>query len=149
MNDNCCLEYSGDQDSIFFLSKYTCAGDEIGWDFVNLVKTSKISFTAFCNEMTRRYQTTNVLTAPFKSVNTFVKWILAWMGSMKIDFRKEVDPWCKYQPKVLACDGTHVGVSIKNMKLHNPVTSIDDASSQITPFHKRLINSNNHGMLHT
>ena len=104
MNDNCCLEYSGDQDSIFFLSKYTCAGDEIGWGFVNLVKTSKISFTVFCNEMTRRYQTTNVLTAPFMSVNTFVKWIFAWMGSMKIDFRKEVDPWCKYQPKVLACD---------------------------------------------
>ena len=129
MNDNCCLEYSGDQDSIFFLCKYTCAGDEIGWDFFNLVKTSKISFTAFCNEMTRRYQTTNILAAQFMSVNTFVKWIFAWMSSMKIEFRKEVDPWCKYQPKVLACDGTHVGVSIKDMELHNPVTSVDDASS--------------------
>ena len=73
------------------------------------------------------------------SVNTFVKWIFAWMGSMKIDFRKEVDPWCKYEPTVLACDGTHIGVSIKNMKLSTPVTSVDDVDTQVNPSHKRLV----------
>ena len=71
------------------------------------------------------------------STNTFVKWIFAWMGSMKIDFRKEVDPWCQYEPKLLACDGTHVGVSIKHMKLNNPVTATDDFSIEVTPPHKK------------
>ena len=137
MQDKCCLEYSGEQDSIFFLSNYTCAGDEIGWDFVSMVKTSKISFTAFCNEMTRKYQTINVLAAQFMCANTFVKWVFGWMGSMRIDFRKEVDPWCKYQPKVLACDGTHVGVSLRNMRLQTPITTADDAPTLVIPQHKR------------
>ena len=135
-NSQCHLEYSGDQDSVFFLSNNTCAGDEIGWDFISMVKNSKISFTAYCNEMTRKYHTTNPLSAPFMSTNTFVKWIFAGMGSMKIDFRKEVDPWCKYEPKLLACDRTHVGVSIKHMKLNNPVTAVDDHSIEVTPVHK-------------
>ena len=88
MGNQCQLEYSGEQDSIFFLSNFTCAGDEIDWDFINMVKTSKISFTAFCNEMTRKYQTTNPLAASFISVNTFVKWIFTWMGSMQISENK-------------------------------------------------------------
>ena len=136
LNSQCHLDYSGDQDSVFFLSNNACAGDEIGWDFISMVKNSKISFTAYCNEMTRKYHTTSPLSAPFMSTNTFVKWIFAWMGSMKIDFRKEVDPWCKYEPKFLACDGTHVGVSIKHMKLNNPVTTVDDHSIEVTPGHK-------------
>ena len=86
--------------------------------------------------MTRKYHTTSPLSVPFMSTNTFVKWIFAWIGSMKIDFRKEVDPWCKYEPKLLACDGTHVGVSIKHMKLNNPVTTIDDHATEVTPGHK-------------
>ena len=90
----------------------TCAGDEIGWDFVSLVKSSKLSFTAFCDEMTRKYKTTNILSAPFMSVKTFVCWLFSWMACMKIDFSKEVDPWCKYQPKLLPGDGTHVGVAL-------------------------------------
>ena len=55
---------------------------------------------------------------------------------MKIDFRKEVDPWCKYEPKLLACDGTHVGVSIKHIKLNNPVTAVDGHLIEVTPVHK-------------
>ena len=54
----CFLEYSGEKDSVFFLSNLTAAGDEMGWDFVSAVKTTKTSFTSFCNEMTRKYRTT-------------------------------------------------------------------------------------------
>ena len=71
------------------------------------------------------------------SVRTFVKWIFAWMASMQIDFRKEIDPWCKYNPKVLACDGTHIGVSVKHMRLHDPVTSSDPNLQSVTPKHNR------------
>ena len=44
---------------------------------------------------------------------------------MKIDFRKEIDPVYGYNPKVLACDGTHIGVSIKHLHLDKPVTQPD------------------------
>ena len=72
----------------------------------------------------------------FMSTETFIKWIFACMASMKIDFRKEVDPWYKYQPKVLACDGTHIGVSMRNLRLSNPVTKADDVA-RVIPSHKR------------
>ena len=42
---------------IIFHSNKTCEGDEIGWDFICLVKKSKMSFTGFCTEMSRCYQT--------------------------------------------------------------------------------------------
>ena len=121
----------------FFLSKMTCAGDQIGWDFISMVKTTRTSFTAFCNEMTRRYRTTNLFSAPFMSVKTFVNWVFAWMAQMEIDFRKGVDPWCKYKPETLACDGTHIGVSVRHLRLEHPVTAADDTMEQITPMHKR------------
>ena len=57
---------------LFFYMKATCAGDEIGWDFINAVKTSKISFTGFCLQMTRIYQTTHSGSEPFMSHKTFI-----------------------------------------------------------------------------
>lgn len=135
--NKCSLEYTGEDKSIFFLSRATCAGDEIGWDFISMVKTTKTSFTAFCNELTRRYRTTNMFSAPFMNIKTFVSWIFAWMASMEIDFRKEVDPWCKHKPKILACDGTHIGVSSRHLKLDNPVTASSINMEPVTPKHKR------------
>ena len=71
----CEIEYSeaAKEKCLLFLTTKTCAGDEIGWDFVNNVLKSKASFTDFCNEMTQRYQTTNILAGPFMSPNTFIK----------------------------------------------------------------------------
>ena len=46
---------------IFFYTNKTCAGDEIGWDFVSTVQKTKVSFTGFCTEMTRRYNKFNEL----------------------------------------------------------------------------------------
>ena len=46
---------------------------------------------------------------------TFIKWLFSWIAQMEIDFRQHIDPWCEYKPKMLACDGTHVGVSLKYM----------------------------------
>ena len=138
MADNCCLAYTGEQNTSHFLSNYTCAGDEIGWDFVSMVKSSKMSFTSFCNEMTRKHKTSNILSAPFMTISTFVKWIFSWMGSMQINFFwKEVDPWCKYEPKILACDGAHIAVSMKYMKLDNPITIPDNTEAPSKPVHKR------------
>ena len=56
------------------------------------------------------------------SGNTFVGYFFAWLAAFEIDFRKEIDPKCGYNPTILACDGTHIGVSSKNMNLQHPVT---------------------------
>ena len=76
------------KEAIFFSSHMTCCGDEIGWDFISLVKTSKISFRDFCNEMTRHYKTNNCLATSFLSGSTFVKWFFSWLSAFQIDFRK-------------------------------------------------------------
>ena len=122
---------------LFFLSTKTCSGDEIGWDFVYNVLKSKASFTGYCNEMTHRYQTTNILAEPFMSPNTFIKWFFAWLAAFKIDFRKEVDPWCGHKPETIACDGTHIGISLWQMNLRNPVTSPDPTLPVLDACHQR------------
>ena len=101
----------------FLKSTHTDAGDEIGRDFIELVHRTKSSFSAYCNELTRRYQTTNIHSGPFMSGNTFISWFFSWIAAFKIDFQKEVHPRCEYKPRILACDGTHIGVSVRNMKL--------------------------------
>ena len=113
----CMQSYKKDaqEKGIFFYSSHTCAGDEVGWDFISLVMKTKISFTGYCNEMTRRYSTNNVLSGHFMSPNIFICWFFGWLAAFKIDFRKEIDPWCSYNPEVLACDGTHIGVSLRNI----------------------------------
>ena len=115
----------------------TSAGDEIGWDFVSSVRSSKISFTAFCNEMTRKYKTNNILSSSFMCPATFIKWFFSWIAQMKIDFRKHVYPWCKFKPEKLACDGTHIGVSLKQLKLKGGITKPDLQDNILKPVHKR------------
>lgn len=135
----CKLSYeeAAKEKGIFFWSGVTAAGDEIGWDFIHQVKSSKISFTAFCNEMTRKYQTNNIFAAPFMSRKTFVNWLFGWLSAFEIDFRQTVDPWCKYSPKMLACDGTHIGISLKNLRVENPITAVDDEDRTLPSKHKR------------
>ena len=59
------------------------------------------------------------------SGNTFISYFFAWLSSFQINFRKHIDPKCGHNPRILACDGTHMGVSAKNMKLEYPVTKPD------------------------
>lgn len=123
--------------SIFFSSEVTGAGDEIGWDFISRVQTSRISFTGFCREMTRIYETSHPLSGPFMSPNTFISWFFGWLSAFKLDFRKEIDEWCGYSPKVLACDGTHIGVSVQYQNLEDHVTKVDQPTVIKKPIHQR------------
>ena len=86
---------------------------------------SKISFTGFCSQMTRIYQTTHSGSEPFMSHKTFISWFFGWLSAFKIDFHKEIDPYCGHDPKILACDGTHIDVSLRHLQLDNPVTKAD------------------------
>ena len=77
------------------------------------------------------------MAASFMSTNTFIFHFFGWLSNMKIDFRKEVDPECSYKPQILACDGTHIGVSMKHMKLENPTTK-KDVPTQLSSQHQHL-----------
>ena len=75
------------------------------------------------------------MATPFMSPKTFLNWLFGWLAAFKIDFRKSIDPWCKHSPQIIAGDGTHIGVSVRNMKLQNPVTHADDPRC-LKPNHK-------------
>ena len=139
-NGTCKLSYEecSEDKGIFLYTKFTALGDEMGWDFVNMVLRARMSFTGFCNEMTRRYTSTNICSRNFISPNVFISWFFGWLAAFKIDFRAQVDPWCKYNPKILACDGTHIGVSLRNMRLEKPVTAPEDLDRILKPVHKRI-----------
>ena len=75
--------------------------------------------------MTRKYRTTHKDAYPFMSLKTFISWFFGWLSAFRIDFRKHIDPFCGHDPKILACDGTHIGVSIKHLNLDKAVTRND------------------------
>ena len=76
---------------MFMYSTATTASDEIGWDFITAVITTKSSFSAFCKEMTRKYQTTNIMAGPFMSPNTFIKcFFLDGLHLSKLTFAKRL-----------------------------------------------------------
>ena len=97
-------------------------GEELFWDFHGWFNYGKLSFTKFCHQMSDCYRSTNPHSAPFVSNHTFIELFFSWIVRMEIDFRQEVDPWCQYDPEVLACDGTHVGVSVKLQNLQEAIT---------------------------
>ena len=135
-SNQCRVQYSGKEDGIHQWSKEICAGDEIGWDFVDSVINSKISFTAFVRRMTRSYATIYLQSPSFMSVSTFVSWFFSWAAAMKLDFRSTVDPWCQHAPKFLAGDGTHVGVALRHIDTNIRMEKCD-TDLQETPRHKR------------
>ena len=63
--------------------------------------------------MSTKYETGHSSMYPFLSGNTFISYFFCWLAAMKIDFRKEMDPKCGYDPQILACDGTHISVLLQ------------------------------------
>ena len=51
----------------------------------------------------------------FMSRTTFTAFIFSWMANFNIDFR-EVCSQCGHNPPVLACDGTKIGIPLRNAK---------------------------------
>ena len=79
-----------EEKSIFLKTSLTAAGDEIGWDFGECVRKTRCSFTAFCNEMARRYQTTNIMAGPFMSTNTYFLVFSAGLQHSRSTFAKSM-----------------------------------------------------------
>ena len=134
-NDKKCFHAGpGETEAIHFYTKDTGAGDEIGWDFVDHVMRSKISFGAYCNIMNDRYRRMNSNSASFMSNKTFIAWWFSWITKFKIDFRKPCK-FCMYQPKYLAADGTKIGIYTKSATVLPIETPTVD--TPIDPCHRR------------
>lgn len=131
----CTTDYNAAEDSIFFWSSCTCIGDEIGYSFLDKMLKMKCSFAAFCKSMNEMYRMYDLNAASFVSVPTFVRWFFSWAAAMQIDFRQDVDPWCRHSPKILAGDGTHVGVALRQMT----ITPIEEAEvdEEVETLHRR------------
>lgn len=116
-NKACTIEYTGEKDSIFFWSKETACGVEIGYKFQQYLLNERGNFSKFCHHMNNEYRIYNTHVASFLSVGTFEKWFFSWAAALRIDFRKSADPFCGHEPKTLACDGTHVGISFRQLNV--------------------------------
>ena len=85
----------------------------LGWSFVDLVMSSNQTFRGFVSFKAKEYQRTDKSGLPFMSVQTFIEWFFAWASRMMIEFRQACH-WCPPgPPKVLACDGTKIGMGFK------------------------------------
>ncbi len=71
------------------------------------------------------------------SHKSFVPLFFSWVVCQRIDFRKEIDPWCGHNPSFLACDGTHIGVSVKTLNLQSAITS-QEVDETVKVQHRKL-----------
>ena len=135
--DNPCSQLwdEGDKLCLHVLSNETAAGDEIGWEFVNLVLNSQTTFSSYCATKTDHYQMRDPYCHKFMDSKTFIKWWFSWAALMRKDFRRPC-PVCKYSPKQLACDGTKVGVGLRHVDFTE--ISKPDTDNILPTLHRRL-----------
>ena len=109
----------GSRDGIFFKSKMTAFCDEVMQDFEDELfnTTNGTNFSTYVARMNSIYESNGCAPKQFCSSNTFTDSMFAWWANKQIDFRQHVDPYCKYEPKVLACDGTHVGPALRTLSM--------------------------------
>ncbi len=125
----------GESMCVHVLSNDTCAGDEIGWMFIDRILSGHQSFTGFCQEMTNNYRRRCPTSRQFMSAHVFIKWWFSWAANHKIDFREPCSV-CKYHPKILACDGTKLGV-VHNKHNLSPIEKPDNLQDMFPTQHRR------------
>ena len=91
----------------FRCNQRTCAGDEIGWEFVNKIMKTKCSFHAFC-ELKKDDYVGGCRQLKFMSAPTFRYWFRCWASHQDREFREQCQG-CGDNISVLGCDGTAIG----------------------------------------
>ena len=114
-NDKCVVHWDGSSENIFRLSQQVAVAEQLLWDFVNRVVTTKCNFSAFCQNIDQIY-TYSGSSKHFISAKTFLKVFFAWASNQGREFRRSCH-WCGSAPKVLACDATKVGILCQNLHI--------------------------------
>ena len=135
LSGSCCIFWTGEAECIYRSSTKSCAGYELGWEFVEAVNNSKMTFAGFVKTIQARYNRRKQNAESFMSVRVFIDWWFGWASHMKLDFRKSCDG-CGDNPKMLACDGTMVGVGFRNAFVE-PIETVHDPNVIATKL-KRL-----------
>ena len=115
---SCTLKWKGANDHIYRISEAVCVGEEICWDFVDMVSSMKCNFSAFCFLMNLSYNRHNSA-RKFMSVKTFIRVFFSWVSNQCTEFREACN-WCGFSPKILACDATKIGISASSANI-NPI----------------------------
>ena len=97
--------------------------------------SGKMTFRGYVNYLSKKYQRSES-EKPFMTIQTFIEWFFAWSSRMEIDFRQQCQG-CSGPPKILACDGTKIGIGFKNMAV-KPIETPDETSPMIKTPHRRL-----------
>lgn len=114
----------------------------MGWEFVDLVMTSRQTFSGFVKFYKRKYKRAKSKKT-FMSRNTFIKWWFSWASSMKINFRKKCFG-CGDKLKCLAADGTKIGITLKQSDVVPIETAEGEPIKTLTRRYGRtFINNNN------
>lgn len=131
--ESCRIPYSGAQDGIHILSRATAAGDELGWNYVNLVLNCQASLSSYRLGILKKYEACGSK-VPFMSRTTLTDWIFSWLVNFKIDFRQQCSI-CGENPKVLAGDGTMLGILYRHANFE-PIER-PTSSEHVTSSHRR------------
>ena len=136
LSSPCTLSWDeGEKESIHVLSRDTAAGDEIGWEFVSMVLRSGCTFSGFCQLKNNNYQL-RADNARFMDPAVFIKWWFSWVANMKIDFRRPCDI-CGFEPKRLCCDGTNVGIGLRNANFEE-ISTFEPNTQPLNTLHRRM-----------
>jgi hypothetical protein len=122
---------TGEEEGLHILSPFTAAGDEMGYEFIEMVMNSQSSISSFCTMKAASYYGSKVR---FMSRQTFTEWIFSWLVNFRVDFR-EVCSHCGSNPKVLAGDGTKLGLFFQHSK-SEPIEK-PDCDLRVPPVHRR------------
>ena len=136
LNGRCILRWNGAEEYIFPLSAQVCVGDKLCWNFLDLIKTLKCNFSAFCHSMNAKYARRGEKAGKLVLSNTFRSLFFSWASYQKIDFRSPCH-WCGNNPKMLAADATRVGIYFKNTNLM-PLEKFDSSAAEIITKNKRF-----------
>uniref|UniRef100_A0A7M5WYX6 SWIM-type domain-containing protein n=2 Tax=Clytia hemisphaerica TaxID=252671 RepID=A0A7M5WYX6_9CNID len=133
--EKCVIHWDGSNENIFRLSQQVAVAEQLLWDFVNRVITTKCNFAAFCQNIDQIY-TYSGSPKRFISPKTFLKVFFAWASNQGREFRR-CCPWCGSAPKVLACDGTKVGILCQNLHI-DPIETIRDPENELPTQSRRF-----------
>ena len=132
--NKCKLRWKGKVDGVYRISQNSCFSEKLCWDYVDCVETMKSNFSAFTMLTSKTYRCLG--DRPFVTSKTFARLFYSWSSHQSREFRKSCT-WCGCEPKVLACDGTKIGILHHNMNIQ-PMEEADSEAEKVNIPNRRF-----------